>query len=125
MPGRCHASDRYCRPTERRLRGHDRDVSRSSAPPRELAGERQEGGDDPGIELAPGAALELLDCRGERQGAAIGTVARHRVERVHDGEDPRGERYLLTAKTPWVSLPVPALVVEGDDVVDTSERKGM
>src|SRR3954465_6735111 len=50
--------------------------------------------DDRGVELEAGAAVQLEERLGRRDGVAEDARARHRVERVGDGDDPRADRYL-------------------------------
>src|SRR5439155_6729262 len=76
---------------------------------------RAERVDDRGIELAAGLGEDLLAGRLPRAALAVRPVARHRVERVGDREDPRGERDLLAAEPVRVAVTVPALVVRADD----------
>jgi hypothetical protein len=44
------------------------------------------------VELAPGAAAQLGERVVDRHRRAVGPLARHRVERIRDVEDPRLER---------------------------------
>ncbi len=67
--------------------------------------------DDVRVELLAGLRDDLLSRGGPAYGAAIGAVARHRVERVRDGEDSRGGRDLAPDKPVRIPAAVPALVV--------------
>src|SRR5437016_153247 len=58
-------------------------------------GNAQEGLDDVRIEMRAGASLDLRDGRVELDRLRVRTIERHRVERVHDAEDPRVERDVL------------------------------
>src|SRR5205085_767919 len=58
------------------------------------------------IELAPRLAADLGAGRLPRAAPAVGPVARHRVERVRDREDPRGEGDLLAADAVGIAVAV-------------------
>src|SRR5438105_3097353 len=70
---------------------------------------------DRGIEVASALLGELLRGDLPRKGASVGPVARHRVEGVGDGEDPRPGRSLLARETVRIAGSFPALVVRADD----------
>src|SRR3989442_12225266 len=74
-----------------------------------------EGLDHGGVELPPGLAVDLRPRLLPAAGCAIGAVARHRIQRVGDGEDPRSERDLLGREPVRIAVAVPALVVRADD----------
>ena len=67
--------------------------------------------DETRIELcsAPGFddPQRFLDTRA----GAVAPIMRERVERVGDRDDPRLERNTRTTQAPWISRPVPALVM--------------
>ncbi len=75
----------------------------------------REGGDYAGIELAAGLGDDLFDRPSPRNRAPIRSIARHRIERVGDGEDPGAERNLSFRKAIRVTGAVPAFVVRTDD----------
>ena len=66
---------------------------------------------DPRVELRAGAALHLLDCRGDRERASIRSHRGHGVERVGDCEQTRLFGNVLAGATGGIPAAVPALVV--------------
>ena len=63
------------------------------------------------VELRAGAALHLLDCRGDRERASIRSHRGHGVERVGDCEQTRLFGNVLAGATGGIPAAVPALVV--------------
>ena len=76
-----------------------------------LGEELEEDARDLRVELRAGAALDLGQRLVTAQRRPVGPVARHRVERVGDGEHARLERDLLAGLAGRIAVPVPALVV--------------
>ena len=64
--------------------------------------------------IAPNAISSIARSTGQR--GAVGTVVRHRVERVGDREDARGQRDLLVPQAHRVARTVPSLVVGAHDL---------
>src|SRR5204862_3129452 len=70
----------------------------------------QQRADAVGIELAPGAALDLGDGLVVSQRLAVDAVLRHRVEGVADADHPRPQGNALGDEPVRVAVPVEALV---------------
>ena len=82
----------------------------------------QERADYVGVELRPGAALKLRGRLLVADGRAVGAHARHRVEGVGHGDDPRVKIYLLAAQARRIPPPVPPLVVFGHHAAHPRRR---
>ena len=74
-----------------------------------------EGFHDGGIELGPRLADDLAPGLGPGERGAVRSVARHRVQRVGDGEDARREWDVGPGDAVRIALAVPPLVVGADD----------
>ena len=85
----------------------------------------EERGDDLGVELRAGAALDLRDRFLERERRAVEAVGRHRVEGVGDEDDARAERDLLAGEAVGVALAVPALVMVQHPVGDRVDAEAL
>src|SRR5690606_23367691 len=64
-----------------------------------------------GVELRPGAALDLADRDLVGQGAAIGAIRGHRVVRVGDRDDAPDDRDVVVGEPARIAAAVPPLVV--------------
>src|SRR5215211_3044764 len=82
-----------------------------SPPIAELPDHLQQRSDDPGIELGPGALLDLLQGNLPGDLVAVRAPANHRVESVGHGDYARRKRYVLAAQPIRVSPTVEALVM--------------
>src|SRR5262249_31313381 len=60
-------------------------------------------------------AADLLGCGLPTDRRPVRAPVSHRVERVDEGEDPRGQRDALLGEPVWVPVSVPPLVVGADD----------
>src|SRR5439155_25139369 len=97
---------------------------------RSVVGDRRETRDrnaeerchDGRIELRIGTAPDLLTRRVDQEAAAVGAVARHRVERVTDCEDARAKRDAIALESVRVAHAVPAFMVVTDDARDVLEE---
>src|SRR5207253_8696491 len=78
---------------------------------------------DGGIELPARLREDLVVGRLPRAAGPVGTVARHGVEGVGDGEDARCQRNLGAAHPVRVAVAVPPLVVGADDVETLSAEE--
>src|SRR6185312_12220640 len=78
--------------------------------------------DDLRVELAAGAAPQLLDDGGQRQRRPVRPVGRHCVERVGAADDPRDQRDVLAGEAVRIAGAVPALVARADDPADVGEE---
>src|SRR5689334_2050718 len=67
-----------------------------------------------GIELCAAPRGDHLRCRLRTAAVAVSSVVRHRVERVGQGDDPRGKRNALPTHSVGIALPVPTFVVRDD-----------
>src|SRR3954451_2559636 len=76
------------------------------------------------VELAAGLAAELLDGLRLRQPARVGAPGCHRVERVAQEHDARGERDRLAREAVGVAAAIEALVARADDAGVKRERRG-
>ena len=83
---------------------------------------RPRGGDDTAVKLRSGVLLELCDRGLARDRVVIGAVARHRVERVADRDDPRSERDRLAGEAVGIPGAVDALVRRADERGDAREH---
>ena len=81
----------------------------------ELGLARLEPVDDVRVEVRAATAADLLRGGLPAHRCAIRALAGHRVERVDEGEDPRGQRDALLGEPVRVPVPVPPLVVGADD----------
>ena len=88
----------------------------------QLFGQRE---DDVGVELRPGAALELLERLVRAQRAAIDAIRGHCVVGVDDEDDSRSQRDLRPRQAIRIAVPVPALVVVQDPVGDRLDAKAV
>ena len=111
-PGTCPSRHRAHRPRQPTRR-------RRSAP---VAPGDRERGDDRGVELRARAALELSSAASGERGR-VRARARHRVERVGDGDDPRAERDVRPGQRVGVARAVPALVAVAHEPGDARERR--
>ena len=78
---------------------------------------------DEGVELTATAPRDLAACLGDIHRAPVGTVARHRVERVGHGEDARAQRDRVAGEAVRIALAVLALVMVADDACDVGEER--
>src|SRR5580700_3276995 len=77
------------------------------------------------IELATGAAHNLIARRFKGGALAIRPVRGHRVERVRYGKDSRPQWNLLAAETPRIALAVEALLMRVDDLGRLFEERNL
>src|SRR5262245_30002008 len=77
---------------------------------------RAEGVDHRGVELPAGLSDQLTARGGPAERTPVRPVARHRVERVGNGEDPRRHRDLRRNQRVRIPAAVPALVVRAHDL---------
>src|SRR6476620_1675293 len=68
------------------------------------------------IELPLALLEDLRVCSAPAHGTAVGPMARHRIERIRDGEDARAERNLFADEAVGIAAPIPALVVRAHDL---------
>src|SRR5579885_1060259 len=97
---------------------------RCAAPARafEQAGHRI---DHDRVPLGTPAGLQNIEGSARRDRAAIRPIADHGVEGVHDREDPRLERNVLTRKTIRITEPVPTLVMRAYRDAAARERRNL
>ena len=91
----------------------------------EIREQREEDLGDARIELRSRAAVDLGQRFVPRQRAPVGAVARHRVERVGDGEHARLERDLLPRLAGRVTGAIPTLVVVEHVRDRPAQRRGL
>src|SRR6185437_13777571 len=82
----------------------------------EVGFDRDERVDHVRIELPLPLLQDLATCRAPAQRPPIRPMARHGIERIGDGEDPRTERNLFTHETVRVAASIPAFVVRPHDL---------
>src|SRR5579883_3509972 len=78
--------------------------------------------DDDRVPLGTPPGLQNIQGSARRDRSAIRPIADHGVEGVHDREDPRLERNVLTRKTIRITEPIPALVMRAYGEAATRER---
>src|SRR5689334_19768365 len=76
---------------------------------------------DPRVELAPGAAPELVERLGLAEHAPVRAHLAHRAVRVADGDDPGAERDRLALQLVGVAAAVPALVAGAYEQPDLAQ----
>ena len=76
-----------------------------------------------GIKLRAGLTTQLGDRLGAVDCPAMGTVARHRLEGIADGENPGPHGDLLAWATVRIAAAVIALVACADETGDGSHRR--
>ncbi len=79
--------------------------------------------DHRGVELRPGAPLELGDGPVDRQRPSVGAVGHEGVERIAREHDARGERDLVAREAVGIAAPVPALVLVPHRFRDVAEAR--
>src|SRR5579871_2711811 len=81
--------------------------------------------DDLRIPLRSFSGLQNFKGSAWRYRPSVGAIADHRVERVHDCEDPRLVRNVLTRETVRITEPIPALVMGADSDATSRERRNL
>ncbi len=99
-------------------------ASNSSRTERSSDSQRANASTTDGSNCLPASSQNLAPGALPRQRAPVGPVARHRVERVGDREDPRADRNLVSLRAVGIAAAVPALVVAANDAQPVAVEEG-